>query len=226
MSNRVWRRLAVILVVLLAAPALPVLMLRFVDPPTSALMLIRHAEGFPIDMRWRPLEALAPVLPVAVVAAEDPNFCRERLGFDLDSIAAQIDVWRAGGRPSGASTIAMQIARNLFLWPEYSILRKALEAWLTPSIALVLPRHRQLEIYLNVVEFGPGTFGVEAGAQHWFGIGAGAVTLEQAALLVTILPAPLRLSPLSPSRSMQLRANLVQNLVAAHDPQFACADLF
>jgi monofunctional glycosyltransferase len=223
---RIWCRLVLILVVLLAAPALPVLILRFVDPPTSAFMLIRRAQGYPIDMRWRPLEALAPILPAAVVAAEDPNFCRERLGFDVDSMAYQVSVWRAGGRPTGASTIAMQLSRNLFLWPEHSLLRKALEAWITPSIALVLPRRRQLEIYLNIVEFGPGAFGVEAGAQHWFGIGADAMTSAQATLLVTILPAPLQLSPLNPSRSMEIPAATVRRLVAARFREFDCAELF
>lgn len=225
-SGRVWRRSAFALVVLVAAPALPVLILRFVDPTTSAFMLIRRAQGFQIDMRWRPLEAFARVLPVTVVVAEDPNFCSEWLGFDFGAIKYQISVWRAGGRPSGASTIDMQLSRNLFLWPEYSLLRKALEVWITPSIALILPRRRQLEIYLNIVEFGPGTFGIEAAAQHWFGVGADALTLDQAALLMTVLPAPLKLSPLTLNDKMQFRAGIVQKLVAARSPQFECAEYF
>lgn len=143
-----------------------------------------------------------------MVAVEDPNFCHEWLGFDVDAIARQIGVWRAGGRPNGASTVAMQISRNLFLWPERSLLRKALEAWITPSVALVLPRRRQLEIYLNIVEFGPGAFGVEAGSQHWFGVGAKALTSQQAAFLVTVLSAPLKLTPLSPDIRMQIEAAL------------------
>jgi monofunctional biosynthetic peptidoglycan transglycosylase len=223
---RVWRRPAFALVVLAAAPALPVLILRFVDPPTSAFMLIRRAQGFQIDMRWRSLEELAWVLPVALVVAEDPNFCGERLGFDFDAIEHQISVWHAGGRPSGASTIDMQLSRNLFLWPEASLLRKALEAWITPSIALLLPPRRQLEIYLNIVEFGPGTFGIEAAAQHWFGGGGNALTLEQAALLITVLPAPLQLSPLTPNSKMLSRAAFVRKLVAARIPQFECAEYF
>ena len=222
--GRVWRRSAFALVVLVAAPALPVLLLRFVDPTTSAFILIRRAQGFQIDMRWRPLEAVAPVLPVAVVVAEDPNFCGERLGFDFAAIEHEIGVWRAGGSPSGASTIDMQLSRNLFLWPEYSLLRKALEAWITPSIALILPPRRQLEIYLNIVEFGPGTFGIEAAARHWFGVGANALTLEQAALLMTVLPAPLQRSPLTPNDTMLSRAAYVQKVVAARLRQLECAE--
>jgi monofunctional biosynthetic peptidoglycan transglycosylase len=201
------------LAVLLAAPALPVVSLRFVDPPTSAFMLLRLGQGLPVDMRWRPLEELGSIFPVASVAAEDPNFCQEWFGFDVDRIAEEVGVWLTGGRPAGATTIAMQLARNLFLWPERGLLRKTLEAWITPSIALLLPQRRQLEIYLNVVEFGPGTFGIEAGAQYWFGIHADAVTMKQAAMLVTVLPAPHRRSPLHANPDMELVATAVQSAV-------------
>ena len=161
-----------------------------------------------------------------MVVAEDPNFCGERLGFDFPALEHEIGVWRAGGDPSGASTIDMQLSRNLFLWPEYSLLRKALEAWITPSIALLLPARRQLEIYLNIVEFGPGTFGIEAAARHWFGIGADELTLEQAALLMTVLPAPLQRSPLTPNDTMLSRAVYVQKAVAARLRQLECAEYF
>jgi monofunctional glycosyltransferase len=220
MKRRRWRWISIV-VLLLAAPMLPMLAFRFVDPPTTAFMLIRRFQGFPIDARWQRLSAMAPVLPLAVVASEDLKFCSEAFGFDMDSINTQIGIWWSGGRPAWASTIAMQTARNLFLWPERGVVRKALEAWLTAEIALVLPRRRQLEIYLNIVEFGPGIFGAEAAAQRWFGLSAAALNLEQAARLIAILPAPLKLSPVSPT--LAPRASFVIERIEAQDPRLACA---
>ena len=217
MSNRVCRRLALILVGLLVAPALPVLTLRFVDPATSALMLIRRAQGYGVDVQWRAYENLAPVLREAAIASEDPNFCSDRLGFDIESIRNQLHIWRAGGRPGGASTIAMQTARNLFLWPDRSVVRKLIEAWLTPHIALLWPRRRQLEVYLNIVEFGPGLYGAEAASRHWFGTSASELSREQAVRLMAVLPSPLRLSPLVLSPEAEARVEIALAFIAAKD---------
>jgi monofunctional glycosyltransferase len=135
-----------------------------------------------LDKARRANENLVSVLREAAIASEDPNLCSDRLGFDIGSIRRQLHTWRAGGRPGGTSTIAMQTARNLFLWPDRSVVRKLIEAWLAPQIALLWPPRRQLEIYLNIVEFGPGLYGAEAASQHWFGTSASELTREQAAV--------------------------------------------
>jgi monofunctional glycosyltransferase len=216
-NSRFWRCLALIPVGVLIAPALLVLVLRFVDPTISALMLIRRAQGYEIDAQWRAYDELAPVLRQAAIASEDPNFCFHRLGFDFGAIRRQLHIWQAGGRPSGASTIAMQTARNLFLWPDRGVVRKLVEIWLTPQIALLWPRRRQLEIYLNIVEFGPGVYGAEAASQHWFRTSASELSREQAARLIAVLPSPLRLSPLALSPEAKARADIALAFIAAKD---------
>ncbi len=159
--------LRVALVALLAPPLL-LLLYRFVPPPITPLMLIRLGEGEGLHKDWRPLEQIAPVLAEAVVAAEDNRFC-EHWGFDWPALKGEIAAWRAGEAPRGASTITMQTAKNLFLWPDRSLLRKLLEAPLTPQIELLWPKRRIIEVYLNIVELGPGIYGAEAAAQAYFG---------------------------------------------------------
>ncbi|HSO41884.1 MAG TPA: transglycosylase domain-containing protein, partial [Rhodospirillales bacterium] len=152
------RLLLTVLAVALLAPAALIALFRLVDPPITPLMLIRLAEGQSINKSWRELERISPHLARAVIASEDNRFC-EHAGFDLTEVAGQIDRWLDGGRPRGASTLTMQTAKNLFLWPGRDPLRKALEAWLTWQIELLWPKKRILEVYLNIVEFGPGIYG-------------------------------------------------------------------
>lgn len=220
------RRILVALALGIAlAPSVPLLATRFANPPTTAFILLRHMAGSPvITGAWIPAERLPAFVRMGAIAAEDLAFCRHR-GFDPDAIAAQIAVWRAGGRPTGASTITMQLARNLFLWPARSLWRKALEAWITPQVGMIWPRRRQLEVYLNVAEFGPGVFGVQAGAHYWFGVDATALDADRSARLLAILPAPDRLSPVAPDDTVQRRAAAIRSLVAADDPRLACARL-
>jgi monofunctional glycosyltransferase len=128
---------------------------RFLPPPVTPLMIIRSAEGEPLRKQWMPLNHLSPWLLRAVVASEDARFCRHH-GFDWVEIADAVDRFREGGRLRGASTISMQTAKNLFLWPGRSLLRKAIESYLTVLIELTWPKSRILEVYLNVVEWGHG----------------------------------------------------------------------
>lgn len=155
--------LLTVLAVALVAPAGIIVLYRVINPPITPLMLIRLAEGESISKSWRDLRRISPHLARAVIASEDNRFC-EHAGFDLDELAGQVDRWLDGGRPRGASTITMQTAKNLFLWPGRDPLRKVIEAWLTWQIELVWPKSRILEVYLNVVEFGPGIYGAEAAA--------------------------------------------------------------
>ena len=191
------RLLLTVLAVALLAPAALIALFRLVDPPITPLMLIRLAEGQSINKSWRELERISPHLARAVIASEDNRFC-EHAGFDLTEVAGQIDRWLDGGRPRGASTLTMQTAKNLFLWPGRDPMRKALEAWLTWQIELLWPKKRILEVYLNIVEFGPGIYGAEAAARTFFSKSARALTPVQGARLTAILPNPLEYSPVNP----------------------------
>jgi monofunctional biosynthetic peptidoglycan transglycosylase len=187
----------------LAFSAGPVLCARYVDPPTSALMLQRRLAvlrsgdaglgSAVVQHEWVSLERIAPSLGLAVVAAEDQKFPRHR-GFDLQAIGDALDEAENGGRLRGASTLSQQVAKNLFLWPGRSFLRKGLEAWLTVWLEALWPKRRILEVYLNVAEVGgPGVFGVEAASRRCFGRAAASVARHEAALLAATLPSPRRL---------------------------------
>jgi monofunctional biosynthetic peptidoglycan transglycosylase len=219
------KRLALWLVAgIIGIPFALILLFRFVDPPVSALMLIRWTRNHEINMRWRAYDDLPISLREAVIASEDLEFCAERLGFDWIRMRHQIGVWWRGGRPNGASTITMQLARNLFLWPERSLVRKIIEAWLTPQIALLWPKRRQLEIYLNIVEFGPGVYGADAASRLWFNTSADTLTTQQAAQLVAILPAPLLLSPTALTSEAEQKSAYIQAFIARTDPRLGCVD--
>ncbi len=167
---------------------------RVVQPPVTALQLVRLAQGYGLARATVAPAALGPHLPRALIAAEDNRFCRHG-GIDRRAFAAEWRRWRAGERPRGASTITMQLTRNLFLWPDRSRPRKALELVLAPLVDLVLSKPRQLVLYLNQVEFAPGVYGAEAGARHWFAKSAAELGAAEAARLVALLPAPLVYTP-------------------------------
>ena len=150
---------------LLFGPLLPILLFRFVPVPLTPLMVVRLVQGYGLHHEWVPYERIAPALVQAVVASEDNLFCREPLGIDAAALLDQVAIWREGERPRGASTITMQTTRNLLLWPGRDMVRKALEIWLTPQVALLWPKRRILEVYLNSIEFGPGVYGAEAAAR-------------------------------------------------------------
>lgn len=216
------RPLLRLLAVLLLAPPLLILLLRVVSPPATPLMLLRLAQGYGLERQWVPYTAMAPSLAEAVIASEDNLFCRQPLGVDLGALREQLLVWDSGGRPRGASTITMQVTKNLFLWPGRDPLRKMLELWLTPQLALLWPKQRVLEVYLNVAEFGPGLYGVEAAARHYFHKPAGALTMQEAALLAGLLPNPLERSAYLHGGDMQRRANRIAARVEQIVPLLDC----
>ncbi len=185
----------------------PVIMLRWVTPPTSAVMLQRIlVEGHKLDYQWVPLTQIAPAVALAVVAAEDQKF-PDHLGFDLKAIRNAVENNARGGRLRGASTLTQQVARNLFLWQGRSYLRKGLEAWFTLLLELCWSKQRILEVYLNIAETGPQTFGIQAAARRYFGQSASTLTREQAALIAAVLPNPLRFHADRPSGYILSRRN-------------------
>jgi monofunctional biosynthetic peptidoglycan transglycosylase len=195
-GGRWLRRALWALAVLFAITWLPVLILRFVPPPTSAYMLERQAaetwrghHDFQIHYRWVPFDRMAPVAPLAMVAGEDQTFPFNR-GFDIASIRSAIDVAEAGGHLRGASTITQQVARNLFLWPGGGFFRKGIEAYFTVLIDVTWPKRRILEVYANVAELGDGIYGVEAAARAYWHEPASRLGAHQAALLAAVLPNP------------------------------------
>ena len=192
-AGKPWRRwLLRGVIAFLLISVLPVLLLRWVPPPTSAVMLARTlGEGRSQDYQWVSLERIAPAAALAVVAAEDQKF-PDHWGFDLDAIRDAAENHARGGRLRGASTLTQQVARNLFLWQGRSYLRKGLEAWMTVLLEIAWPKRRILEVYLNIAEMGERTFGVQAASRRYFRRPAVAINASQAALLAAVLPNPRR----------------------------------
>jgi monofunctional biosynthetic peptidoglycan transglycosylase len=189
------------------------LALRWVDPPVTAWMVWNaRATDRPVAYRWVDAEDISPEVAIAVVAAEDQKFPAHS-GFDVDSILEAAREHIQGTRTRGASTISQQVAKNLFLWPERSLVRKGLEAWFTVWIELLWPKERILEVYLNVAEFGPGVFGVGAASDLYFDGPARAIDRRRAALLAAVLPNPVRLHVDRPSPYVLARRDWIQGQV-------------
>ena len=195
----------------LLLPIAAVVPLRWIHPPTTAFILSDETPGK--LRRWVPLEHISPHLQIAVIASEDQKFPTHG-GFDVDQIADALEERLAGGRRRGASTITQQVAKNLYLWPGASFLRKSLEAYLTFWIEWSWPKRRILEVYLNVAEFGRGVFGAGAASERFFGKRADALTPHEAALLAAVLPSPKRMSAARPSAYVLGRADEIARSVA------------
>ncbi|WP_282610384.1 monofunctional biosynthetic peptidoglycan transglycosylase [Pelagibius sp. Alg239-R121] len=206
--------LAVLLVAVL------VLLFRIVPVPFTPLMLLRDA---PINKRWVPLTEISPALPRAVIAAEDNLFC-SHWGFDLKSLQAAAVAFASGEKAGGGSTISMQTAKNLFLWPKRSVVRKLLEAPLTLAIEATWPKTRILEVYLNVAEWAPGVYGAEAAARHHFGKSAKSLTRTEAARLAAVLPSPLKWSAGKPGNYVRRRTETINRRVGQLGPLLDCAN--
>jgi monofunctional biosynthetic peptidoglycan transglycosylase len=195
-SRPLWRRMAILAGSALAFGILfslgLVLIYRFLPVPTTMLMMSEGlVEGRAIDRHWVPLSGISPNLIRSVIASEDGEFCRH-WGFDFKGMEEAWKDAQRGGRLRGASTISQQTAKNVFLWSGRSWLRKGLEAWFTLLIEALWPKQRIMEVYLNVIEWGPGVFGAEAAAQKWFGKPAARLSRLEAARLAAILPSPKR----------------------------------
>lgn len=215
-KRRRWRWLLWVPVLLVAGSVLQVVLLRFVDPMVSTVMVFRQLEAwgegdwkFRIHYQWRDMDEMAPSVPISLVAAEDQRF-PEHNGFDLKAIEKARKHNADGGRLRGASTISQQTAKNVFLWQGRSWLRKGLEAWYTVLIEVFWPKQRILEVYANVAEFGDGVYGVQAAAQQYWHKDAARLTPAESARLAAVLPSPRRYSAAKPGPYVQRRATWIQ----------------
>lgn len=198
------------------ASALGVLVYAVVDPPVTPLMLTRVLDGLfagervGIDETWVDLDQVSPFLLRSVIASEDARFFQHS-GIDMKAIddARRYNARNAGKRRRGGSTITMQCARNVFLWQGRTYLRKGLEAWFAGLMELLWSKRRILEVYVNVVEWGRGIYGVEAAARHWFHVPAARLDARQSALLAVMLPDPRRWNPAAPTPYLASRARVM-----------------
>lgn len=209
--QRPWlRRLGYALFILAGAVCLSIVAFRFVNPPITAVMLQdKLLQGATLKRQWVPLEKISPNLRLAVVASEDGNFC-SHWGVDWGAVREAIENAKSWKGVRGASTISMQVARNLYLWEQRNYLRKALEVPLAYVMTAVWPRDRMLEVYLNIAQWGPGLFGAEAASRHYFGKSAARLSKREAVLLAVALPNPLGRDPARPDRRMRLIADAVE----------------
>jgi monofunctional biosynthetic peptidoglycan transglycosylase len=211
----------IVIAILVLAPYVIAPFYRFIDP-VSTPMLWRFATGARVDRRWLPLNQISPALPLAVIIAEDGTFCQNR-GIDLGAMREALRQSGEIGESRGASTITQQTVKNLFLWQGRSYVRKALEIPLAIWLNLVLPKRRVLEIYLNIVEWGPNAeFGAEAGARFAFGKSARDLSPHEAAELASILPNPYRRSARNPGFLVRRLAALYQRRSEAFPGHAAC----
>jgi monofunctional biosynthetic peptidoglycan transglycosylase len=214
--RRAVRWTALLLAAFVVASVVGVGVYRWVDAPLTPLMVLRaleaRAAGRPARVTRYPvgLDAVSPTLLRAVVVAEDARFFEHR-GVDLDALrrAAEYNARHAGRRLRGAGTITMQCARNLFLWPGRSYLRKALEVYFAQLLELMWAKRRILEVYLNVAEWGDGVYGVEAAARTYFRVPASRLGAYQAALLAAALPDPRDWNPAVPTPYLAGRAAII-----------------
>jgi len=210
------------LVVICIASSVPaVLFLRWINPPFSAFMVQAQLaawagrdSNYVFRRTWVDLDRISPNLPLAVVASEDQKF-PEHWGFDVEAIERAYALNLHSHKVRGASTISQQVAKNLFLWSGRSYLRKGLEAYFTLLIESLWPKRRILEIYLNIAEFGLGTYGAEAAAQRFFHKSASRLTRGDAAVLAAVLPNPERYSATAPSRYVQQRREWILSQMQA-----------
>jgi len=199
--------------ILVLLPVAWVLVYRFVPPPMTSLMAIRFVEGRGMDYRWRGMGDISPTLAQAAIASEDAHFC-QHYGFDFSAMEKAMA--HNDARPNrirGGSTISQQTAKNVFLWPDRSYVRKGLEAYFTVLIETLWGKKRIMEVYLNVVEMGSGTYGAEAASQVYFGHPAKRMSTSEASRLVAILPNPLKYKAVGSGPYVQRRAGKVAGQV-------------
>jgi monofunctional biosynthetic peptidoglycan transglycosylase len=218
--RRVLRFVAGLAVIYAVAVLALVVAYRWVDPPFTTLTLVQRAGGAPVLQRWVPLDRISPNLVRAVVMSEDARFCSHS-GVDWREIEEAFER-SIDGDVRGGSTISMQVAKNLFLWPSRSYLRKAIEIPLTLVMEQVWSKPRMLEIYLNIAEWGPGVFGAEAAALHTFRKSALRLTEQEAALLAVALPNPIQRNAGDPGPGMQRLADTIRARMRASGPYARC----
>lgn len=197
MLKRLFRFILKVVLWLLIIPIFGVIIFKYIPVPATPLMAIRYFEQKQSDKEsvwkhdWVALEEISNNLQLAVICSEDQNFLKHN-GFDLKAIEKALDSNKKGKRVKGASTISQQTAKNVFLWPHRSWLRKGLETYVTFLIEMLWTKERIMEVYLNSIEMGDGIYGAEAAAQYWFKKPASKLSKSEAAAIAAILPRPLK----------------------------------
>lgn len=200
-----------------------VILYKWVPVPVTPLMVIRTVQqtvnGDAVVWKhdWEPIENISKNLQLAVICSEDQNFLNHH-GFDMEAIEKALEFNKKGKRTRGASTISQQTAKNVFLWPHRSWLRKGLEAYFTFLIELIWSKERIIEVYLNSIEMGNGIYGAEAAAQHWFKRPAANLRLQEAAAIAAILPNPLRYRANPATNYIQKRKNWITRQINFFGP--------
>lgn len=203
------------IVLFFSTTLLAVFYYKFFPVHYTPLMFIRCVQNFSknkpvaIHHKWVPLDSISPYLPVAVIASEDQNFLSHH-GFDFNAIQDAVREQRNGRRVRGASTISQQTAKNVFLWPQSSWLRKGFEVYFTVLIELFWSKERIIEVYLNSIEMGPNLYGAYAVAQYHFGCKPHELRRSDCALIAATLPNPIRFSSLNPSKYMRKRQRQIK----------------
>lgn len=216
--RRVLRWLVIAVVVIAVLPVVLVPLYRYVRPVGTYMVYTRLADG-PIERRWVAFDDIARVLVISVMVSEDARYCAHG-GVDWGELRSVLD--NPDGPSRGASTIAMQTARNLFLWTSRSYLRKAMEIPLAVYADVVWGKRREMEVYLNIAQWGPNLFGIEAAARHYFDRPAAKLDARQAALLAVTLPNPMARDPAHPSAAMRSRARTIRARARAAGPYSVC----
>ena len=206
------------LIVFFGSSILAVVAFRFIPVSVTPLMVIRSINPVGSDSQkererhwkhdWVSYDDISPWMSKAVVASEDGNFYKHH-GFDFKQIEKAVEEHKHGKRQRGASTISQQTAKNVFLWPGHSWVRKGLEAYFTVLIEAIWPKERILEVYLNSIEMGAGIYGVEAAAEYYFKKPASGLTKRECALIAVSLPSPLKRDPANPSAYLNRRARQI-----------------
>ncbi|MEP6881400.1 MAG: monofunctional biosynthetic peptidoglycan transglycosylase [Dokdonella sp.] len=219
LPRRILRWIGIAFLIWVISSVLLVLVLRFVPPPISAVMIGRKIDAlfdreqdFTLRYRWTPMTEVSSNLPIALVSAEDQKFPTHH-GFDVDAIQTALAEAEDGSRLRGASTISQQVAKNLFLWNGRSFIRKGFEVYFTVLVETLWPKRRIIEVYLNIAEFGNGVYGVGAASERYFHTSPQQLTPHQCALLAAVLPSPRKLHAERPSSYVQRRADWIERQV-------------
>jgi monofunctional glycosyltransferase len=219
-----WLRRAFRLISVIAAIiVLSIVVFRFINPPITPVMAVEKLRGHTLRHQWLPLDAMSPHLPLAAIASEDGRFCAH-WGVDWSAVNEAIKEGGGFGAFRGASTIPMQTAKNLYLWSGRSYVRKAIEVPLAYAMSLLWTKARMMEVYLNVAQFGPGIFGVEAASRYYFRKSAANLTRHEAVLLVAALPNPRFRNPAKPSRRMLLVTRAVERRLPIMAQRTGCLE--
>lgn len=216
-----WKTFGLIVLICFLLSIFFTIIFRWINPPITPLMVIRKVQyGYPIEKEWVPIEEISQNMYKAAIASED-NYFLGHNGFDLIALDIVMQERKNGVRKRGGSTISQQTAKNVFCWPRSSWVRKGLETYYTFLIETFWSKERIMEVYLNVIEMGPGIYGAEAAAQHYFHTHAKNLSSRQAALITACYPAPLHRDPSHPSGYLNRQASIIQGRMARYgNPKF------